>query len=354
MEIDDQDFLREIRVEFLTEAIELVEQCEQCFLNLESNPDDDTIIDEIFRIAHTIKGSAMTVHFDNLGEFAHKFEGVLNGIRSGSIKSSKQIIDVLLIANDTIGNSIRVLTDDRDAVLELEQGLVQLESVGNNNQTTPPISEEKKAATEGATKTNTIEVTPPTEEIENKKTGDNYERIALVVEDQKEIREIEVEMLQNEGFKVFEAEDGREALRFFASGPRPNIVVSDFKMPNMDGLQLTTEIKRIAPKVPVIICSGYAGREDILNFLNIGAYGLLEKPVEQATFISMIHSAYHLFEMRHLVSELVTENNRAYLKLISLTSDILSSHGPEYSERVLEVEERLERVGKITRKVSGI
>ena len=64
--IEDNQFLLEMQNCFLEEASELIEQTEHCYLELESNPQDIEILNKIFRCAHTAKGGAAAVGFDNL------------------------------------------------------------------------------------------------------------------------------------------------------------------------------------------------------------------------------------------------------------------------------------------------
>ena len=78
------DFERELKVGFLDEASTLLEDAEQCFLQLESNADDTETIAKIFRLAHNLKGSSKAVGFDDMGEFTHHFENLLLKIKEGS------------------------------------------------------------------------------------------------------------------------------------------------------------------------------------------------------------------------------------------------------------------------------
>lgn len=69
-----EDFEKEMKFTFIEEVSQLLSDSEQCFLQLEENPNDTCTIDRIFRIAHNIKGSAKAVGFDELGQFTHEFE----------------------------------------------------------------------------------------------------------------------------------------------------------------------------------------------------------------------------------------------------------------------------------------
>lgn len=93
-------FELEIKMGFLEEAKEMLSNAEQCFLNLEKAKDDPSIIEEIFRVAHNFKGSAGAVGFNDLKDFAHKFESLLLKIKQKEIDISAGIISLLLECND--------------------------------------------------------------------------------------------------------------------------------------------------------------------------------------------------------------------------------------------------------------
>jgi two-component system chemotaxis sensor kinase CheA len=92
----------ELLKDFFSEAEMHVEALEQNILVLEHDTANADAIDEIFRAAHTLKGAAATVQMAELTGFTHALEDLLDDIRSGKIKSSGDIIDILLEAIDVI------------------------------------------------------------------------------------------------------------------------------------------------------------------------------------------------------------------------------------------------------------
>ena len=72
------DDMREIMEDFLVEAFELVEQIDHDLIELESNPEDLELLNRIFRVAHTVKGSSSFLNFDILTKLTHHMEDVLN------------------------------------------------------------------------------------------------------------------------------------------------------------------------------------------------------------------------------------------------------------------------------------
>jgi len=90
----------------------------------------------------------------------------------------------------------------------------------------------------------------------------------LVVDDEKNIRSLYEKELQDEGYAVSLAGNGREALERFSSD-RPDLVVLDIRMPGMDGLEALGKLLAEDPKVPVVLNSAYSSYKD--NFLSWSA-----------------------------------------------------------------------------------
>ena len=83
----------------------------------------------------------------------------------------------------------------------------------------------------------------------------------LVVDDDSNIRRLYKEELEEEGYEVFLASDGEEALRVFRE-IKPDIVTLDIRMPGVDGIEILRKMKEINSKLPVIMCSAYDYKDD--------------------------------------------------------------------------------------------
>ena len=94
------DDLREILEDFLIEAFELVEQIDQDLVELENNPEDLELLNRIFRVAHTVKGSSSFLNFDVLTRLTHHMEDVLNKARRDELKITPEVMDVILESVD--------------------------------------------------------------------------------------------------------------------------------------------------------------------------------------------------------------------------------------------------------------
>jgi len=109
------DFERELKIGFLAEAKQATADVEQCFLDLESNPDDVETINKIFRLAHNLKGSSKAVGFVELGDFTHEFESFILKVKNKELKANAKVINILLQGNDHVIKILDTLTDDLDA-----------------------------------------------------------------------------------------------------------------------------------------------------------------------------------------------------------------------------------------------
>lgn len=126
------DFERELKQGFLEEASQLLAEAEQCFLTLENSRENPELLEQIFRLAHNLKGSARAVGFGDLSHFTHQLESLLLKIREGKIGIHAATVNLLLRCNDHVLGMIDGLKANFDA---------QFDSVG--------LLEELKGAIEG-------------------------------------------------------------------------------------------------------------------------------------------------------------------------------------------------------------
>ena len=123
------DFEIELKRGFLDEASQLLADAEQCFLGLEADPNDQALIEKIFRLAHNLKGSSKAVGFDQLGSFTHEFESFFLKIKNKQIVTSPEAISLLLRCNDQIKNMVDELKHDLSKQFDLQSLIAELHSV---------------------------------------------------------------------------------------------------------------------------------------------------------------------------------------------------------------------------------
>ena len=132
---------------FLAEAEEHLVVLEKGFLKLEKNPSELSGIQELFRAAHTIKGSAALVKLDTTSKVAHNLEDVLESIRDGNTPVTRPVIDWLLHTLDAIKLLISEITlgnpEIREVAAEVEESLKEILS---GEETAKSISVKKEKA----------------------------------------------------------------------------------------------------------------------------------------------------------------------------------------------------------------
>jgi CheY-like chemotaxis protein len=122
------------------------------------------------------------------------------------------------------------------------------------------------------------EVQTPAERVDAEIPGGS-ERI-LIVDDEHVIAEMIRLLFQKLGYTIKTAPGGDEALEIFNSAPDEfDLVITDQVMPGMSGLDLTREIKKIRPEMPVILCTGYSEIADPIKAKDLGVSEFLSKPV---------------------------------------------------------------------------
>jgi CheY-like chemotaxis protein len=113
----------------------------------------------------------------------------------------------------------------------------------------------------------------------------------LVVDDDPILREIASEMLRQNGYEVWVAEDGAIALDRLAR-EQPDLVIMDMVMPNTDGVEAIQAVKKRWPHLPVIAVSAGAGRLDPSVLLRaataLGADASMTKPLRPEAFIALV------------------------------------------------------------------
>ena len=102
----------------------------------------------------------------------------------------------------------------------------------------------------------------------------------LYVEDEIEIRQNAVEFLEDRFSNIYEASDGKEALEIFKLHS-PDIIITDIKMPNMDGLEFCKEVRKEDEKTPIIITTAFAEQEYLLKAVELNLIKYLIKPIDE-------------------------------------------------------------------------
>lgn len=112
--------------------------------------------------------------------------------------------------------------------------------------------------------------------------------IILIVEDDRDIRDVLAEILAEEGYQVLAAEDGAEGLRRLAEGPTPDLILLDLMMPRMDGYQFREEQRKNPEWSPIPLVLLTAGVETSDKITALGALDVVRKPVKIDFLLDLI------------------------------------------------------------------
>ncbi len=123
------DELQSIIDEFMVETNEIVDALDSNLVKLENEPDNLDLLNEIFRGAHTMKGTSGFLGFTELTRLTHRMEDVLNRLRKGEIKVTENIMDVLLEAVDFVKLVLQDIIENKQGSTELDDIIAKLEMV---------------------------------------------------------------------------------------------------------------------------------------------------------------------------------------------------------------------------------
>jgi len=147
----------------------------------------------------------------------------------------------------------------------------------------------------------------------------------LLVDDEQDIRDVLDLTLSDMGYEVFEAEDGDEALRVFRD-VRPPIVLTDIKMPNMDGIELLQKIKREDPEAEVVMITGHGDMDLAIKSLKYEATDFITKPIN----VHVLEIALQRVRDKILIRQKLKEYTESLEKLVREKTELqdhLSSLG---------------------------
>lgn len=114
---------------FLEESMDNLQTLNDSLLQLEQEPNDIDKLNEIFRVAHTIKGMAATMGFNEMAELTHKMEDVLSEFREGHLKVTQKVVTVLFKCLDTLEQMVNNISDGVNEQIQIEEIISELESI---------------------------------------------------------------------------------------------------------------------------------------------------------------------------------------------------------------------------------
>lgn len=160
-----EDFERELKAGFLDEALQLMDGCEQCFLELETRPDDAENIAKLFRLAHSLKGTSRAVGFDAIANLTHEMESLLTKLKEKVLTADAQVVGLLLKSNDRLRSMVETLRGNLDARVDAPDLVAELQARLRGPMTAPqPVAAPAVAPAPVAVSAPAVEAAAPAPE----------------------------------------------------------------------------------------------------------------------------------------------------------------------------------------------
>ena len=164
---------------FIDESKEHLQNLNQCLLDYESNTENLETVNEIFRIAHTLKGMSATMGFETIASLTHKMENILDGIRSHKLQTTPEMVDILFEGLDILEEEVKSIeTSGKEKEIDIKNIISRLDDIENQRAGSAKAPIKSKAD-----------------------SVDNHE-LEISEEDRDTIISVAADMAEN-GFKVF-------------------------------------------------------------------------------------------------------------------------------------------------------
>ncbi|MEH7385751.1 chemotaxis protein CheA [Bacillus sp. JJ1521] len=121
---------------FIEESKEHLQACNEHLLELEKDPENISIVNEIFRSAHTLKGMSATMGYDDLASLTHQMENVLDGIRNMKINVTPSLLDIVFKAVDYLEEMIFSIADGGDGKKDVSDVVFSLKKIESGEEIT--------------------------------------------------------------------------------------------------------------------------------------------------------------------------------------------------------------------------
>ena len=152
----------------------------------------------------------------------------------------------------------------------------------------------------------------------------------LIIDDEQSLLTTLEMLFTSKGYSVQTAGGGKQGLEILTSDNLPDLLISDIKMPDLDGIEVLREVKKIDPYLPVVLITAHADKQEAIAACNEGAYYFLEKPFGNKELLKICSEALENGRAGRRYSERRRELSSAQLP------EFLIGEAPEF-KKVLQV-----------------
>jgi len=131
----------------------------------------------------------------------------------------------------------------------------------------------------------------------------------LAIDDDSIIRTLLTNILSKAGYEVITAADGESGLELAAT-TNPDLVVTDFQMPGLTGLDVVTELQRTQPGLPVILLTAHGDVALTIKSIQLGAYDFIEKPIQMQELLDVIKNGLEVSRQSRNLTEAISPEIR--------------------------------------------
>ncbi|MDH5414383.1 MAG: response regulator, partial [Flavobacteriaceae bacterium] len=260
--------------EFQVEAHDMLNDAEDALLGIESNPSPLDAYNIIFRSFHSVKGGAGMFHMTELADYMHKVETLFSHFKEQPEQIQGYITDYFLELID----NVRVLLAGEEISEDVVYNYDELMKI---NSTQGP-------ETPAAVKPN-LNLTEKKQEI-SQRVERTHKGVVFAIDDEKLILKVIKTFLEDSDFEVHCFDSPIEAIEK-TKEMLPDLILSDYKMPQMNGLEMMKEIFKIDPDIPFIFLSAYLTKETMQDAMMHGVFNFLEKPIDETVLVHAVKNA---------------------------------------------------------------
>ncbi len=154
----------------------------------------------------------------------------------------------------------------------------------------------------------------------NNHQGEKLEISLLYVEDEQVTRSAVARMLKRRVLTVYEAENGQEGLDLYKQY-KPDIVISDIRMPVLDGMEMSKEIKALDKNSKIILTTAHSDASILINSIEVGIDKYIMKPLDIASLFSSVEKCAENI----MLEKKIQQQNKEKDELISKLQDALNN-----------------------------